>query len=78
MVAFYTLEGSQYASPLFNATFELLEPTGYVSGESIFLLALALGLLALGGMWVQAQLETMSKVRGGRGGEDMRAGEQGV
>lgn len=60
---FYELDGAGHASVLYNSTIELIEPAGVVSGESIFLVLLAAGLLTLLGMWASQQLESLSKVR---------------
>lgn len=58
---FYELEGTLHASVLYNSTIDVIEPAGMVSGETIFLMMLGAGVLALVGMWASAQLETLSK-----------------
>eukprot|EP00475_Leptophrys_vorax_P037368 TRINITY_DN6427_c0_g1_i1.p1 TRINITY_DN6427_c0_g1~~TRINITY_DN6427_c0_g1_i1.p1 ORF type:complete len:275 (+),score=37.34 TRINITY_DN6427_c0_g1_i1:97-921(+) len=59
--AFYEVQGDLFASVIFNSTIEIVEPLGYVSGESIFLVMLAAGLLALFGVWAYGQVDKMNK-----------------
>ncbi|GJP55305.1 hypothetical protein CLOM_g14280 [Closterium sp. NIES-68] len=61
LAAFYIVGDSLHASLLINRTVEVLEPVGYVSGESIFLVLLAAGLLALFGVWAYSQIEKMNQ-----------------
>ncbi|CAI7920899.1 unnamed protein product, partial [Closterium sp. NIES-53] len=61
LAAFYIVGDSLHASLLINRTVEVLEPVGYVSGESVFLLLLAVGLLALLGVWAYGQITKMNQ-----------------
>ncbi|CAI5476108.1 unnamed protein product [Closterium sp. Yama58-4] len=61
LAAFYIVGDSLHASLLINRTVEVLEPVGYVSGESVFLVLLAAGLLALLGVWAYGQVAKMNQ-----------------
>ncbi|CAI6008295.1 unnamed protein product [Closterium sp. NIES-65] len=61
LAAFYIVGDSLHASLLINRTVEVLEPVGYVSGESVFLVLLAAGLLALLGVWAYGQVTKMNQ-----------------
>lgn len=61
VAAFYELDGTLFASLVFNSTVEIIEPVGYVSGESVFLMLLGSGLLALFGVWAYGQVDKMNK-----------------
>lgn len=59
---FYELDNQLYKSVFYNGTVEVVEPSGFVSGETMFLVTLGLGLLGLLGMWAYAQVQKFSKV----------------
>lgn len=59
---FYELDNQLYKSVFYNSTVEVVEPSGFVSGETMFLVTLGLGLLGLLGMWAYAQVQKFSKV----------------
>lgn len=58
---FYELDNQLYKSVFYNGTVEVVEPSGFVSGETMFLVTLGLGLLGLLGMWAYAQVQKFSK-----------------
>ena len=58
----YEVDGEDFVSPAYNATIEITEPSGSVSGEAVFLGLLATALLGLAGMWAYTQLQKISKV----------------
>ena len=59
---FYVLDNQLYKSVFYNGIVEVVEPSGFVSGETMFLVTLGLGLLGLLGMWAYAQVQKFSKV----------------
>lgn len=58
----YELNNQLHKSVFYNGTLEVVEASGFVSGETMFLVTLGLGLLGLLGMWVYAQVQRISKV----------------
>ena len=58
----YELNNQLHKSVFYNGTLEVVEASGFVSGETLFLVTLGLGLLGLLGMWVYAQVQRISKV----------------
>ncbi len=58
----YELGEQLHKSVFYNGTVEVVEASGFVSGETVFLITLGLGLLGLLGMWVYSQVQRLSKV----------------
>eukprot|EP00897_Mesotaenium_endlicherianum_P006119 jgi/Mesen1/5535/ME000280S04653 len=58
---YYTVGGEPHASIFFNSTVEIVEPRGSISGESVFLALLGLGLLGALAYWGSAQVQKLSK-----------------
>lgn len=58
---FYEVNGSPYRSVFYNGTIEVTEASGFLSGETLFLVTLGLGMLGLFGMWVYGQIQKLSK-----------------
>lgn len=58
---FYEVDGQPHANVFFNKTIEVIEPVGVVSGETVFLGLLAVGVATLVGIWIYAQLDKISK-----------------
>lgn len=59
----YEVDGSPYRSVFYNGTMEVTEASGFLSGETLFLVTLGLGMLGLLGMWVNGQFQKISKIR---------------
>ncbi|KAH8947579.1 hypothetical protein BDL97_11G049800 [Sphagnum fallax] len=57
----YELGEQLHKSVFYNGTVEVVEASGFVSGETVFLITLGLGLLGLLGMWVYSQVQRISK-----------------
>ncbi|KAH8940119.1 hypothetical protein BDL97_15G072500 [Sphagnum fallax] len=57
----YELGEQLHKSVFYNGTVEVVEASGFVSGETVFLITLGLGLLGLLGMWVYSQVQRLSK-----------------
>eukprot|EP00270_Netrium_digitus_P019689 TRINITY_DN7827_c1_g1_i2.p1 TRINITY_DN7827_c1_g1~~TRINITY_DN7827_c1_g1_i2.p1 ORF type:complete len:297 (+),score=66.09 TRINITY_DN7827_c1_g1_i2:137-1027(+) len=57
----YEVDGTLFGNVAMNATVEIVEASGSVSGETIFLVLLSIGLLTLLGMWINTQLQKFSK-----------------
>ena len=50
----YELNNQLHKSVFYNGILEVVEASGFVSGETLFLVTLGKGLLGLLGMWVYA------------------------
>lgn len=59
----YEIDQHPYVSIFYNGTIEVVESGGFLSGESVFLITLGIGLLALLGFWVNGQIHHFSKVQ---------------
>eukprot|EP00250_Pteridium_aquilinum_P005898 c15918_g1_i1 orf=123-959(+) len=59
----YEVEGHPYRSVFYNGTIEVTEASGFLSGETLFLVTLGMGMLGLLGMWVYGQFQKLSKTR---------------
>jgi translocon-associated protein subunit alpha len=57
----YEIDQHPYLSVFYNGSVEVVELGGFLSGESVFLLTLGIGLLALLGFWVNGQIHHFSK-----------------
>ncbi|RZC66663.1 hypothetical protein C5167_010353 [Papaver somniferum] len=57
----YEINQKPYQSTFYNGTVEVVEAGGLLSIESVFLICLGLGLLALSGLWVYGQIQNFSK-----------------
>ena len=58
----YEVDGHPHRSVFYNGTIEVIEASGFASGETIFLVTLGSGLLGLLGMWLYGQFQKLSKV----------------
>lgn len=58
----YEIDQHPYQSTFFNGTIEVVEPSGVLSMESVFLVTLGLALVVLAGLWIQSRLQNLSKV----------------
>ncbi|MCO5568239.1 hypothetical protein L7F22_021935 [Adiantum nelumboides] len=58
---FYEVDGTPYRSVFYNGTIEVIEPSGFLSGETLFLVTLGLEMLGLLGMWLYGQFQKLSK-----------------
>ncbi|KAI5072767.1 hypothetical protein GOP47_0012873 [Adiantum capillus-veneris] len=58
---FYEVDGTLHQSVFYNGTIDVTEPSGFLSGETLFLVTLGLGMLGLLGMWVYGQFQKISK-----------------
>eukprot|EP00271_Cylindrocystis_brebissonii_P011829 TRINITY_DN29797_c0_g1_i1.p1 TRINITY_DN29797_c0_g1~~TRINITY_DN29797_c0_g1_i1.p1 ORF type:complete len:287 (+),score=77.25 TRINITY_DN29797_c0_g1_i1:117-977(+) len=59
----YTVDSEEFASPAFNATVEIAEPRGTISGEFVFLTFLATALVGVAGWWAFGQLKKLTAKR---------------
>lgn len=57
----YEANGQPYQSVFYNGTIEVAETSGYLSGETLFLVTLGLGMLGLFSMWLFDQFQKLSK-----------------
>ncbi|CAL9233316.1 unnamed protein product [Arabidopsis halleri] len=57
----YDVEGKPYQSVFYNGTIEVVESGGLLSGESVFLITLGIGLLLLLGLWAYSQVQRLTK-----------------
>ncbi|XP_024398118.1 translocon-associated protein subunit alpha [Physcomitrium patens] len=57
----YELDNKAYTHVFFNSTIDIVESGGFVSGETIFLSTLGLGLLGYLGMWVYSKVQDLIK-----------------
>ncbi|KAL3681486.1 hypothetical protein R1sor_024442 [Riccia sorocarpa] len=58
---YYDTDDQPHRTVFFNGTIEVVEAHGFFSGETLFLISLAVGLLGLGGMWAYGQVQRLSK-----------------
>lgn len=58
----YEIDEQPYQSTFYNGTIEVVESGGFLSVESVFLVALGAALLILLGLWIQSQIQNLSKV----------------
>lgn len=58
----YEIDEHPYQSTFFNGTIEVVESGGFLSIESVFLVTLGASLLVLLGLWIQGQVQNLSKV----------------
>ncbi|KAG9442570.1 hypothetical protein H6P81_018424 [Aristolochia fimbriata] len=58
---FYEVDQQPYQSVFYNGTIEVVESGGFLSGESVFLIALGVALLVFLGLWVYGQLQQLTK-----------------
>lgn len=60
---FYEVNQNAYQSVFFNGTIEVVEASGVISIESVFLVTLGIALLVLLGLWIHGQIQQkLSKV----------------
>ncbi|OVA18563.1 Translocon-associated protein (TRAP) [Macleaya cordata] len=57
----YEIDQHPYQSTFYNGTIEVVEASGFLSIESVFLVSLGIALLCLGGLWVYRQIQQLSK-----------------
>ncbi|XP_010429010.1 PREDICTED: translocon-associated protein subunit alpha [Camelina sativa] len=57
----YDVEGKPFQSVFYNGTIEVVESGGLISGESVFLITLGIGLLLLLGLWAYSQVQRLTK-----------------
>ncbi|KAJ3692783.1 hypothetical protein LUZ60_011878 [Juncus effusus] len=57
----YEIDQQPFVTVFYNGTVEVVESGGFLSGESVFLLALGAGLLAFLGFWLNGQIQHLSK-----------------
>ncbi|KAH9287692.1 hypothetical protein KI387_031809 [Taxus chinensis] len=58
---FYEIDEQLYQSVFYNATVEVVEGTGILSGETLFLVSLGLALVGLSAIWIYGQIQRISK-----------------
>ncbi|XP_059656625.1 translocon-associated protein subunit alpha-like [Cornus florida] len=57
----YEVDQSPYQSTFYNGTIEVIEAGAFVSVESVFLFCLLIALLVLLSLWIQTQIQQLSK-----------------
>ncbi|OVA04928.1 Translocon-associated protein (TRAP) [Macleaya cordata] len=57
----YEIDQHHYQSTFYNGTIEVVEASGLISIESVFLITLGLALLVLFGLWAYGQLQNLTK-----------------
>ncbi|KAH7281957.1 hypothetical protein KP509_35G005100 [Ceratopteris richardii] len=57
----YEVDGKPYQSIFYNGTIEVTEASGFLSGETLFLVTLSIGMLGVLGMWLYGQFQKLSK-----------------
>ncbi|KAL2937201.1 Translocon-associated protein subunit alpha [Bienertia sinuspersici] len=57
----YEIEKTPYQSTFFNGTIEVVEASGFLTIETVFLVTLAVALVAALGLWIRGQLQRFSK-----------------
>lgn len=57
----YEIENQLYQSTFYNGTIEVVEASGFLSIESVFLVTLGFALLGLLGLWIYGQVQNLSK-----------------
>ncbi|GLJ16220.1 hypothetical protein SUGI_0271840 [Cryptomeria japonica] len=58
---FYEIDEQLYQAVFYNGTVEVVEGTGILSGETLFLVTLGLALVGLSGIWIYGQIQRISK-----------------
>lgn len=54
---FYEIDQNAYQSIFYNGTIEVIEASGFISIESVFLVTLGSALLVLLGLWIRGQIQ---------------------
>ncbi|XP_023553718.1 translocon-associated protein subunit alpha-like [Cucurbita pepo subsp. pepo] len=54
---FYEIDQTAYQSVFFNGTIEVVEASGLISMETVFLVTLGIALLVLLGLWIHGQIQ---------------------
>ncbi|KAF9619175.1 hypothetical protein IFM89_005729 [Coptis chinensis] len=57
----YEIDQTPHQSVFYNGTIEVVEASGFISIESVFLFTLGVALLGLGGLWIYGQIQNLSK-----------------
>ncbi|KAI5061267.1 hypothetical protein GOP47_0023772 [Adiantum capillus-veneris] len=57
----YEVDGAPHQSVFYNGTVEVAEANGFVRGETLFLIALAFGIIALLGVWLTGRFQKLSR-----------------
>ncbi|KAL9266984.1 Translocon-associated protein subunit alpha-like protein [Drosera capensis] len=57
----YEIDQQPYQSTFFNGTVEVIEPSGFLSMETVLLVLLGLALVAALGLWIRGQVQNLSK-----------------
>lgn len=57
----YEIDQHPYQSTFYNGTIEVVEASGLISIESVFLITLGIALLGLLGLWIHGQIQNLSK-----------------
>ncbi|KAF6154852.1 hypothetical protein GIB67_033881 [Kingdonia uniflora] len=57
----YEIDQQPYQSTFYNGTIEVVEASGFISIESVFLVTLGAALLGLLGLWIHGQIQNLSK-----------------
>ncbi|KAF5204118.1 Translocon-associated protein subunit alpha [Thalictrum thalictroides] len=57
----YEIDQNPHQSIFYNGTIEVVEASGFLSIESVFLVTLGAALLGLGGLWAYGQIQRLSK-----------------
>lgn len=58
----YEIDQHPYQSTFHNGTIEVVDSGVFLSMESVFLITLGIALLVLFGLWVNGQIQNLSKV----------------
>uniref|UniRef100_A0A0C9RPM0 Translocon-associated protein subunit alpha n=1 Tax=Wollemia nobilis TaxID=56998 RepID=A0A0C9RPM0_9CONI len=58
---FYEVDEQLYQAVFYNGTVEVVEGSGILSGETVFLITLGMALLGLFGLWLYGQIQRISK-----------------
>lgn len=58
----YEIDKTPYQSTFYNGTIEVIEASGFLTIETVFLVMLAIALVAALGLWIHGQLQRFSKV----------------
>lgn len=61
-VIVYEIDQQPYQSTFYNGTIEVVEASGFLSVETVFLVTLGIALLGLCGLWIYDQIQNLSKV----------------
>ncbi|CAO2815556.1 unnamed protein product [Amaranthus hypochondriacus] len=57
----YEIDKTPYQSTFYNGTIEVIEASGFLTIETVFLVMLAIALVAALGLWIHGQLQRFSK-----------------